>query len=311
MGKLPCYKTLDEKEEFFHNGSREINTKKEFDTFWDQLLDWEDKREFRFRGCGEARYRLFNSSQRYWKEKDLARTGLIYHDFIQKMIEHARRWNNRTVTNFFTRNGINFKNALAYLSFMQHNGLPTPLLDFTSSPFTGLYFAVEHPESGPSDDDIDAYCSLYIVNTTNAYFTESISRFNSEITDNADLAIEYEKHLLSHSILFISTDNEFYRALNNFNILNQKGVFFFNAHPEQPIEVVYRDLMNDLKKVLGTEQTKQSNHQGKFAECVNINKNLRPYILKALGKKEINKDFIFPDVQMFTQSVIKEALSDL
>ena len=52
MGKLPCYKTLDEKAEFFHNGSRQINTKREFDAFWEQLIEWEDKREFRFRGCG-------------------------------------------------------------------------------------------------------------------------------------------------------------------------------------------------------------------------------------------------------------------
>lgn len=76
-------------------------------------------------------------------------------------------------------------------------------------------------------------------------------------------------------------------------------------------EVVYRDLMIDLKEALGNELTKQSNHQGKFAECVNIHKNLRPYILKALGKKDITKDFVFPNIQMFTQSVINEALSDL
>lgn len=310
MGKLPAYKTLKEKSKYFLKGSRCINTKKEFDLFWERLHNLDDQRVYRFRGVGEARYKLFTSAQRFWKERELIRQDIAYHDFVQRLLDHTMHWNESTITRFFAQSNISQNNTLAYLSYMQHYGMPTPLLDFTANPFTGLYFAVNSNDFDPSDRLIDNYCSLYIVDTTNPYFVDSIQQFDQNIASTPDEAIEYGKHLLSYAILFVSTDNAAYKILNNLNILNQRGVFFFSSDAKLSVEEVYQRVMQDFMEQLGSELFQQSNYQEYFAECANLHKSLRPYALAKLRSEGITPDFIFPDVQDLRESVMARVLSE-
>ncbi|MBK6932199.1 MAG: FRG domain-containing protein [Saprospirales bacterium] len=310
MGKLPYYKTLQEKAGFFFKGSKRVNTKKEFDRFWERLRDLDGKGIYRFRGCSEAKYKLYTSAQRYWNEREIKKQRIKYHEFIQRLIAHSMQWNHETVQRFFAQNNINLNNALAYLSYMQHYGMPTPLLDFTTNPYSGLYFAVKNPIFAPSDRDIDSYCSLYIVSTVNPFFADSISQFDRDIAVQPDGAIEYERHLLSHSILFVSTGNSAYKILNNLNILNQEGVFFFSSNAEMPIEAAYKEAMLDFQNSLGADLFAQYGYQEFFAECINFHKSLRPYILAKLKTENITSDFLFPDIEKFSESVLSLVLSE-
>lgn len=310
MGKLPFYKNLGEKSAYFFYESSRIDTKKRFDHLWDRLHDLAGKGIYRFRGCNEAKYKLYTSAQRYWNEREIKKQRISYHNFIQRLINHSMHWNNGTIRRFFTQNNINLNNALAYLSYMQHYGMPTPLLDFTANLFSGLYFAVENSTFLPSDLTIDSYCSLYIVNTVNPFFVDSISQFDRDIAAQPDGAIEYERHLLSHSILFVSTNNSAYKILNNLNILNQEGVFFFNSNAIMPIEEAYKKVMADFLNNLGADLFAQYGYQEHFAECVNIHKSLRPYVLAKLKTQNITPGFLFPEVEQFSESVLSMVLSE-
>lgn len=289
---LTEYKKFDEKRDYFEDGDLLINTKKEFDEQFEKLKDSKSISNHIFRGCSEAKYKLYTSSQRYWIENQLQTQGISYHNLIDKLINNCRNWNHNTLKIFFKGNGISPNNALAYLSYLQHCGVPTPLLDFTDNPFIGLFFAVEKEIPISSKDIIDQYCSLYKVNITNKYFSTAIKQFHNEMKFNE---IDYEEHLISHPILLVSEKNKSYRIINNVNISNQEGLFFYNNDALKPIEEVYIDKINAISDELVEDKVNKNNYQTKFASCFNIYKNLRSYVLHKLTTVDTSVNFVYPD----------------
>ena len=164
------YSTFDEKDEFFINGKTKISVN--ISSIFEKLEEFETKgTEFIYRGCNEAKYRMYNSAQRVYITQELHKqvpsNSIIEHyiKFVSESIKSCKVWNNGVVKRLLKDSGIDENNSLAYLSYMQHFGVPTPLLDFTYNPYIALYIAIDDISFSPSEDEIDNYFSLYYTYT--------------------------------------------------------------------------------------------------------------------------------------------------
>src|SRR5690606_27387303 len=123
--QLEEYLTFEEKAFFFKNGESRIIF--DIDDIFQKLSKFTEKGTgFIFRGCSEAKYKLYNSAQRFYLTQELYKKVPEYQitehykKFVTQLIENCKIWNNGVVRKLFESSGINKKNDIAYLSFMQH-----------------------------------------------------------------------------------------------------------------------------------------------------------------------------------------------
>jgi len=214
MNKITDYTTLEEKIEFF-SLNKKIDSKQDVDQLFQQLLKFKNTDHLNFRGLPEAKFKLYNSAQRYYKGENII-SGRDYDSFIEKNIELAKVWNNSTIKNYLSQRGIQ-DNCFAYLSIMQHNKVPTPLVDFTKNPFVALFFS---SDSNVFDDknEIEQYSSLYFVNSQYWMIDNAFQNFFQQWTrSNEKGVIKYQdvKHI---PFMLLNSTNEKFQILNNISI---------------------------------------------------------------------------------------------
>jgi FRG domain-containing protein len=89
---------------------------------------------------------------------------------LDRMVSRGRRDAEAFLIREFQRSAQHFlrsipmkDDVLEWLALMQHHGTPTRLLDFTLSPYIGLYFALEHfPIDSGVETDVSA--ALWAIN---------------------------------------------------------------------------------------------------------------------------------------------------
>ncbi|RIH66194.1 FRG domain-containing protein [Mariniphaga sediminis] len=307
--KLQEYSTLDEKEEFFINGKTKISVN--ITSIFKKLKEFETEgTNFIFRGCGEAKYRMYNSAQRVYITQELHKQvppdsiSEHYNKFVSESIQSCKQWNDGVVKRLLEDSGINENNSLAYLSYMQHYGVPTPFLDFTYNPYVALYIAIDDISFTPSENEIDNYFSLYYTYTDATAFKmwENVfdNRFNSQ-------EIPYEQ-VAENEMSIILPSSEIYKVINNVNIINQKGLFLYNNHPWYPLEHQYKEFAAYVKKEMGEEKWDMLLLHDTIAGCFNIHKSLIPAIKKQLKSEGIDKKYVYPDMKDFTEQVSSEGI---
>ena len=111
------------------------------------------------------------------------------------------------------------------------------------------------------------------------------------------------EHMVEFPISFFSDKDAttgFIFSLNNSkNILNQSGVFVWNASPTKPLEMVGAELYL-------ADNSNENPNDYRFCECFNINKELAPYIDQKLTEDGITKDFIYPSPDIDTWRVYEK-----
>jgi hypothetical protein len=111
------------------------------------------------------------------------------------------------------------------------------------------------------------------------------------------------EHMVEFPLSFFSdkdANTGFIFSLNNSkNILNQSGVFVWNASPSKPLEVVGAELYF-------ADNANANPDEYRFCECFNINKELAPYIEQRLAEDGITKDFIYPTSDIDTWGVYEK-----
>lgn len=183
---LPQYTSQIEKDQHF------------CDSFWvssfeelkDILSKFEDNEDgFYFRGVNDASYKLYASSQRHWlQETDriLSLGTTDYYHAINLLIEKTR--NSPEVLQYF-HNRQYSGNRLFLLAFMQHFGVPSPVIDFTPSLYRALFFSVNGVSPCPKvfTYSLDEYISLYYVDKSIDYLRLPVLNTN-DIRKHKDYA---------------------------------------------------------------------------------------------------------------------------
>jgi len=309
--KLPEYKSLAEKKKVLHHET--IDSVEKFDTwiFTFESLEPVLGLKLVYRGLNEAKYKNYTSAQREWITKEWAKVlNISYVDYIDKLIAHIRK--DDLLKTYFLSLGI-VPNDILYLSFMQHYGMPSPLLDFTKDLRIALFFAMDGMKSEPSSVEIENYFSIYALKPTNEYapadtlFASGIERaigyvedfkkdhpdanINDELIRNIDLLTKWRKTdgtkdgLHAIPLMFIPNPLDAAPVVSasgqrlywsNPNIVAQKGCFIMNTSEKDTLE-----------EVVGKKQ---------YAEpivCIDIHKSLAEQIRSKYTTK-LNQDNIYP-----------------
>lgn len=294
--QLSEYTSLNEKKKYFQTGSVCVDTKAELYGIVPLLVDFANKK-FVFRGVNEAKYKLYNSGQRKFIQQDLAGKFRSYKEFILFEIESFKRSNHNWI-NEYVRTGINENNNLALLSLMQHKGYPSPCIDFTSHPLTALYFAFRNLNSPNYESNlIDNYVSIYFMSpkdfiipfiNVGQYYREGLLLRNIYKQENHDLSLNNYKafeamfHYGTPMLHDITVDSDF-AALNNRNILNQKGLLLLNPNGNTSIESTVEYIFRNYK-----------GESWEPIKCLNLNKNLKEHVDQILELNNINEETMIP-----------------
>lgn len=320
--KLPEYKDLASKQSFMKQIV--INTPKGFDAWFN---DFGDDR-YIYRGSCEAKYMNFTFAQRDWITKEWAKVLQVpFVDFVDRLISKIA--NNNLLLDYFMSLNIR-PNDILWLSFMQHYGMPTPLLDFTKDKRIGLFFATDGLKHNPSDVDVENYFSFYVLERTDTIFPVD-QLFASGIARGQKMVEEYKNHhpgakiddsilqsidkmtkwikkdgtkdgLFSMPFLFVPnpldakdvesiTGERMYWS--NPNIIAQKGCFVINTSDSLPLE-----------------EAVAKNGKNPLLISVDIHKSLVDYIKKNYIS-DLNHDNIYPKFKKQAEIAYDEFKSNL
>jgi hypothetical protein len=325
---IDSYPTLTDKNNHFD--SVNIDSKNDLDNLIAQWTTLGNEKHFIFRGVTEAKYKLFNSAQRYWNGEELDRLGRSYQDFIQTEIDRAKAFQNNLLIKFYNAFGHTAYD-LSILSFLQHYKAPTPLLDFTYNFDCALFFGTDGLTHYPTSD-IGNYFSVYAIDTRSRDFISFISHLDSSINQIDDILNRNQQYQIDtteilnniaqlkynyfHSLrLFylpgyipggipfaIANRPNFKLIYNqhNLNVINQEGLFVFNSDPTHPLEDYFTG---------GFGTGFQSTFQLPKMKCWNIHKSFKEYVVRHLTENRpipMDKEFVYPQEEFIAESAYKQ-----
>lgn len=307
--KVEEYKTIEEKAAYFKGGERKIfnNMNELFEKLDDSIQSTEG---FIFRGCKEAKYKLYNSAQRLYinnelyKQAHIDEIGEHYKGFVLNLLNNLKKWNKGVVSTLLNSMGITQDNDLGYLSYMQHFGIPTPLLDYTFNPYIALFFAIDGLVYTPSDNEIDNYFSIYFTYKEAEQFSAWRHLFKESIKNNK---LSYD-NIEVNDMMIILPEEAQYKIMNNLNIINQEGLFLYNNHPFNPMEKTYIELINLLKTELEQTKFEELFIQETISGCLNIHKSLIPAIREKLNRLGIYRNFVYPNMNELRLAVTNNGI---
>lgn len=163
----------------------------------------------------------------------------------------GRSWSNDSAKNFedysllqfkpkfhlYDHENIEPKSKLAWLSIMQHYGVPTRLLDFTESPYIALYFALEtYNPQFQTDLAIFAFDYRAIMKNSIEHIKSKNKKFNedySSVYENQDLIFDSVIDKFGYDIVWIAEPQQLNTRLDR-----QAGSFLFSGNRGLKIQIV-------------------------------------------------------------------------
>lgn len=199
----------------------------------------------------------------------------IFHEFQQKVsLLHPNR--------------VTIKSTLEKTSLMRHYGVPSPLVDFTFSPYIALFFAfsnfLEDEYSFLSQNELRLKMEGYQNNNCALY---SLNYYNLNKLDGIKRKLVYEKYLMQSEDefeKFFNSTNKGIRAFlpskYNIRISHQQGLFL--SQSRNPKTDFHTELVSKSENIRLTKYI--------------IPHKLTLQILYELNKMNINSSTMFPDL---------------
>jgi len=329
------YQTLLQKSLFFDQIN--IETKDDFDEIFET---YKNSKDLLFRGVSEAKWRIYSALQRYWINERLD-LKTDYESFLKALIENAKKQNGNVLLKYFTKNGISPKNDIAILSFLQHYGCPTPLVDWTSNFKNSLYFATENIAVSNQGREIEQYFSVYFIEEKNLIeigltglvekgIDDILPHVKDTIIENGkrdNISEEEIQKFFARDRLKSAAKMIHQKSLIDFlanieRLMNFPLTYFSDWNEDTDIQFSLNNSMNIINQAgvfvwnshphkpieqIGNElYGKDENIIYRFSKCYNINKNLAAYIKDKIQAEGINKDYIYPNPELIAKKTFEE-----
>ena len=176
---------------------------------------------FIYRGQANAEWEIQSSLERTIGDSWSKETAKRFEDF--SLIQFQSKFH------LYDRENIQPDSKLAWLSVMQHYGVPTRLVDFTESPYVALYFALES-YSPHSKNDFSVFALDYTA--TMEQSLEEIRKMDSGFTetrqtlhDKRDAVFENVVDRFSYDILWVTEPKQMNTRLDR-----QAGSFLLSGN---------------------------------------------------------------------------------
>lgn len=304
------YTSLTEKDKYFK--SVKVDTIEEFDAIIEHCLTC---KELAFRGVKEAKFRLQTSGQIAYKikcERLLAQpTKKSYQDFLFSNLSLIK--NNTRIRRILKEQELPINDVL-YFALLQHYGYPSPLLDFSYNLQSALFFMLDGlkmSEKNDTNNDINNYCSLYIIKYTDPEFgsIQNVNKFGAQRADNMvedALAKGYKVVGLSAQATndFLELPYDTYKDIYYFGVqgsslgttkIDIPSLGFTASYninnPRISAQAGMFIFIGNAFKSLEHSVNEQSGRQ--HIMVINVNKNLAPFI-RDKYLKDIKRTVIYP-----------------
>lgn len=232
-----------------------------------------------FRGCGRSDYRLLPSLYRHPTRTKIADIARLEGELITRFRQRSIPFHDRALVDDWDT-----------LFFMQHYGIPTRLLDWTESPFVGLYFAVMYAPYSVSSRGRLRFphaAAMWILDPV-AWNKHSLSHqsFDGGVLVPGDDALKGYRPTPSFSGMF-NHPVALYGTHNSSRIVAQRGVF-----------TIFGQNTNPMEKAFVTELFPPDS-----LIKVTLTRAILPKIRQSILKNGTTESVVFPDLEGLSREI--------
>lgn len=228
-----------------------------------------------FRGQKDSQWLLESNLERACKDYNIKWNELsgIEQGMIRKTYRHLFSYN---------INNIDKKDLFQILALMQHYGCPTRLLDFSHSPYVGLFFAIENA-------CIDKYSTVWAINSDwldTRFRKIAPAKYRSLLkNDPFEKSFEMMKFLLQYKTNGVKHVGPFYL---NARITAQLGTFIIPMNIEKPF-------MDNLRYDVNADEYYKNVNE----IVIHCTKDFLKEAYNAFHKMSITRATLFPGIDGF------------
>jgi len=236
---------------------------------------------FVFRGHANCKWNLESTLERLLSSNLTAERLLAYEEYSVKLF--------KSKFNIYNAKEKEPDSTLSWLAMMQHYGVPTRLLDFSTSPYVALYFAIEE-RNGNTQEDLCVfafdYTAINEIGITQLKSTDSEFKLSQiEASHKSDHVFETTINRFSYNMAWVTEPGEL-----NGRIDRQSGCFMICCNKGAKLQ----DILNS--------EIYSSCDMFKFI----IPKDFYHSIYALLRKMNINGKTLYGDLQGLGRSIKME-----